>query len=148
MTERVRGIAVVGMDCQNRAARRYEKCSYLWHYFRRFEPFRPSVPPTADAPRESLSGAPLPPPLVRLPLTPAQIFFSTFPYRGRFAKRTSVLTSSPRLVVARLRTPFPPLHVLFRHPHPIAPLRSEGGPHHTTGAHSGARSPPLPRAPL
>lgn len=67
-------------------------------------------------------------PLARLLLTPAQIFFSMFPYRRRFAKRTSVLTSSPRLVVARLRTLFPPLHVLFRHPHPIALLRSEGGP--------------------
>lgn len=45
ITERVRGIAPGGDDCQNRAARRYEKCSYLWHYFRRFEPFRPSLPP-------------------------------------------------------------------------------------------------------
>lgn len=42
MTERARGVVRGGDDCQNRAARRYEKCSYLWHYFRRFEPFRPS----------------------------------------------------------------------------------------------------------
>lgn len=38
MTERAHG-TTGGDDCQNRAARRYEKCSYLWHYFRRFKPF-------------------------------------------------------------------------------------------------------------
>lgn len=60
MTERAHG-TVGGDDCQNRAARRYEKCSYLWHYFRRFEPFfrpDPFLARCRDAPRKSLSRAP------------------------------------------------------------------------------------------
>lgn len=147
MTERVRGIAVVGMIVKTGLQ---DATKNVHIYGTISAASSPSVRPFHRR-RASRIALPCPfsSPLVRLLLTPAQIFFSTFPYRRRrFAKRTSVLTSSPRLVVARLRTLFPPLHVLFRHPHPIAPLRSEGGPHHTAGAHSGARSPPLPRAPL
>lgn len=137
MTERVRRIAVgmivkTGRQDATKNVRIYGTISAA-------SALPPSSPPPTRHSRIALP-CPFSP--------PAQIFFSTFPYRRRFAKRTSVLTSSPRLVVARLRTLFSPLHVLFRHPHLIAPFRSEGGPHHTAGAHSGARSPPPPRAPL
>lgn len=90
----------------------------------------PPVSSTADAPRDALSRCPFTPPL-RPPSRhprPDHLLYVPLP-PSRFAKRTAVLTSSPRLVVARLRIPFPPLHVLFRHPHLVAPLRSgRGGP--------------------
>lgn len=60
MTERARRI-VGGDDCQNRAARRYEKCSYLWHYFRRFEPFRRFPRSPLSAPLANRTPVPLPP---------------------------------------------------------------------------------------
>lgn len=75
MTERARRI-VGGDDCQNRAARRYEKCSYLWHYFRRFEPslllFRPFPRPSLSPPylrllRRRASRIALPCPFTPLP---------------------------------------------------------------------------------
>lgn len=119
---------VGGDDCQNRTARRYEKCSYLWHYFRRFEPFRPS-PPRAS--RETLSRAPFPfassPPRLDL------LYES--PYPPSFREARVVLTSSPR---SSLRAsvssslpllPFPPLTSSFIIPTDI-PRRSGRGPHH------------------
>lgn len=137
MTERVRGIAAVGMIVKTglqdatKNVRIYGTISAA------------SSPSTADAPRESLSRAPFPLPSFAISSPPpGSSSLPPFPYRRRFAKRTSVLTSSPRLVVARLRTLFPPLHVLFRHPHPIAPLRSEGGPHHTGRARTAGRDRP------
>lgn len=117
MTERARG-TIGGDDCQNRAARRYEKCSYLWHYFRRFELlFRPDpFSPIADAPRKSLSRAPFSSPaLPRYLLTPALNFFSAFPYRlvPQNALRSYFLSS------------LAPSHLL---PHPITPLHVGRGP--------------------
>lgn len=75
MTERARG-TIGGDDCQNRAARRYEKCWYLWHYFRRFELlFRPptlSPPlPTRLANRSPVPLFPLPPALPRAISSPS-----------------------------------------------------------------------------
>lgn len=60
MTERARRL-VGGDDCQNRAARRYEKCSYLWHYFRRFEPFRRFPRSPLSARLANRTPVPLPP---------------------------------------------------------------------------------------
>jgi len=126
MTERAQG-TVGGDDCQNRAARRYEKCSYLWHYFRRFEPFfRPDPSPLpADAPRKSLSGAPFSSPRLPPPLN----LLLCVPLPPRSARRTRVvLTSSPRSVP--LASPSLPRSSIRPTPGQL------GGP--TTGAHSGA----------
>jgi len=136
MTERAQG-TVGGDDCQNRAARRYEKCSYLWHYFRRFEPFfRPDPSPLpADAPLANRSPCPF---FLSSPSPPLN-HLRCVPLPPRSARRTRVvLTSSPR------SAPLPdrrsaPLHT------------SRGGP--TTGvlARTAGRYcllPPPPRAPL
>lgn len=112
MTEREYANTRGGDDCQNRAARRYEKCSYLWHYFRRFETLRSrrslwlSLYPSAcfsaadDVPRDRSL----------VPLSPSTPYVSSFlpPYCRHFAKRPSVLTSSPLLFslsIARLHLP-------------------------------------------
>lgn len=119
MTERARG-TFGGDDCQNRAARRYEKCSYLWHYFRRFELlFRPDpFSPIADAPRKSLSRAPFSSAaLPRYLLTPALNLLLCVPLPPRSAERASFLLP----LLAR------PLASPTSSDHPT-PRRS--GPHH------------------
>lgn len=157
MTERARGVACGGDDCQNRAARRYEKCSYLWHYFRRFEPFRPSpllTPSSLYRRRASRRVLPCP-----------------FSHRPRLLSSAPLGSSSPHPLpaVVLISSPSPPPcraarlclsdpllpttpYSLLCHPYSIAPLgiRSGGAPplDGRAGKHSGARSPPLPRAPL
>lgn len=106
MTERARRI-VGGDDCQNRAARRYEKCSYLWHYFRRFEPFRRFPRSPLSARLANRTPVPLPSPVSSHPPRSS----SLPPYRRRFAERASFLL--PLLVALLL------LHLLlllFRRP--------------------------------
>lgn len=119
MTERARRL-VGGDDCQNRAARRYEKCSYLWHYFRRFEPslllFRPFPLPPRRRTCAFFANRSL------VPLFPA----SSPPPRssslppGRFRGARVVLTSSPR---ASSVPPGPPATSLLCPPSPSPPDR-------------------------
>lgn len=97
-----------------------------------FPPLRalPPVPSTADAPRDALSRCPFTPPL-RPPSRhprPDLLLYVPLPL-SRFAKRTAVLTSSPRLVVARLRIPLstPPCSLSSSPPGRSAPER-KGGP--------------------
>lgn len=95
MTERAHG-TVGGDDCQNRAARRYEKCSYLWHYFRRFEPFFRPDPSPLPARLANRSPVPLFPLLpYRYLLTPALNLLLRSP-TASFRRTRVVLTSSPR----------------------------------------------------
>jgi len=91
------------------------------------------------------SSCPLrPPPFPRLFLTPAQIFFSTFPYRRRFAKRTSgrfllpLLGSSLRASVPSFH---PPTSSLSSSP-PDRPIPvGRGAPPHGGRAQRGAIAP-------
>lgn len=126
MTERAHG-TVGGDDCQNRAARRYEKCSYLWHYFRRFEPFFPSRSlPIAGASRKSLSRAPFSSPPLSLPPHPRTESSSAFPYClvPQNARRSYFLSS------------LAPSHLLpTRLPHST----SGRGPHHHERARTAGR---------
>jgi len=145
MTERAPRCPIGGDDCQNRTARRYEKCSYLWHYFRRFEPFRPSPPPPTRASRIALPC----PFSVRL-LTPARIFSAgESPYPPSFREARVVLTSSPRSSLRAsvsaslpLLPPVPAPYVLLHHPHRHIPRRSGRGPHHHRRARTTGRDRP------
>lgn len=146
MTEGYAGSRGGGDDCQNRAARRYEKCSYLWHYFRRFEPFRPSLlPPTRLANRfpvplflSSRSPSPHPRPdlLLYVPLPPS----------FRETHVGSYFLSSARRCAPPYPLSTPPCPLSSSPPDRFIPVGR--GPHHMPDAHSGARSPPPPRAPL
>lgn len=83
-------------------------------------------------------------------LTPARIFFSMSPSRRRFAERASVLTSSrSSLRVSGYLPLFRPSMSSSSSPldHPTSSVVERGAPP-PSGAHSGARLPPPPRAPL
>lgn len=154
MTERARGVARGGDDCQNRAARRYEKCSYLWHYFRRFEPFRPSPLLTSSLYCRRASRRVLPCPFSHRPrLLPSAPLGSSSPHPPTGRRSYFPLPRRVALHASVSLIPFFPLRRILsfaiptRSPHSV---RSGGAPplDGRAGKHSGARSPPLPRAPL
>lgn len=153
MTERARRI-VGGDDCQNRAARRYEKCSYLWHYFRRFEPFRRF--PRSPLPARPANRTPMP---LSSPVSSQPPRSSSLPlYRRRFAERASFLLPLLVALLLRLRRRRPPPPPPPPLPPPLSPLASSfvtptrlphyvsgRGPHHRWVRTAG-RLPPPPRA--
>lgn len=142
MTERVRGIAVVGMIVKTGLQDATKNVRIYGTISAASSPSAPSLPPPTRLANRS------PVPLFLSPRSPPPhprpdlLLYRRSPTAvvSRNARRflLPLLGSSLRASVPPFHTP---PHVLFRHPHPIALLRSEGGPHHAAGAHSGAIAP-------
>lgn len=151
MTERARRL-VGGDDCQNRAARRYEKCSYLWHYFRRFEPFRRFPRSPLSARLANRTPVPLPPPLSPrtrpdLLYLPTAVVSQSAPFLLPLLVALLLLRRHRR---RRRRPPPPPpapspLASSFVTPTQSPHSASGRGPHHRWVRTAG-RLPPPPRA--